>query len=146
MSLFTRSLHWSKLLAVAPALLAGCVAHMSPAVATFDGIVQPMVLGNMDRIGGGAPLAVRTVGEFEGKSDAHFSQTSQTSGNITTTTTEKWANNLEIYENAATALKLGGPNADIRVTTLRTWALGYICCMHNTVYIQGDVVNVGAGK
>jgi hypothetical protein len=146
MSLFTRSPHWRKLLAVAPALLAGCVGHMSPAIATFHGINQPMILGSVDRIGAGAPLAVRTVGEFEGKSDAHFSNTSQRSGNLTITTTENWANSLEIYENAVTALKLGGPNADIRVTTLRTWALGYLCCMHNTVYIQGDVVNVGAGK
>ena len=147
MSLSPRSFHWRKLLlAVAPALLAGCVGHMSPAVATFHGINQPMMLGSLDRIGGGAPLPVRTVGEFEGKSDAHFSQTSSTTGNMTTTTTENWANNLDIYVNAVAALKLGGPAADIRVTTLRTWALGYLCCMHNTVYIQGDVVNVGAGK
>ncbi len=146
MSLSPRSSHWRKLLAVAPALLAGCVAHMSPAVATFQGIDQPMMLGNLDRIGGGAPLTARTVGAFEGKSDAHFSQTKSTSGNMTTTTTENFVNNLEIYENAVAALKLGGPTADIRVTTLRTWALGYLCCMHNTVYIQGDVVNVGAGK
>ena len=145
MSLSTRTSHWRKLLALAPALLAGCVGHMSPALATFQGIQQPMVLGNVDRIGGGPLRPVRTVGQFEGKSDAHFSQTSQTSGNMTTTTTEKWANNLDIYVNAVTALKLGGPDADIHVTTLRTWALGYLCCMHNTVYMEGDV-NVGAGK
>ena len=146
MSLSTRSLHWSKLLAVAPALLAGCVAHMSPAVATFEGIQQPMVLGSMDRIGGGAPLAVRTVGDFEGKADAHFSKTNSTVGNVTYSTTESYANSATIYKNADTALKLGGPSADIRVTTLRTWSIGYLCCMHNSVYIQGDVVNVGAGK
>jgi hypothetical protein len=146
MSLSTRSPHWRKLLVVAPALLAGCVAHMSPAVAKFDGIEQPMMLGSMDRIGGGAPLAVRTVGEFEGKADAHFSKTDQTVGNTTYSTTESWSNSREIYKNAVKALELGGPSADIRVTTLRTWAIGYLCCMHNTVYIQGDVVNVGAGK
>jgi hypothetical protein len=146
MSLSIRSSHWSTLLAVAPALLAGCVAHMSPAVATFQGIEQPMVLGSMDRIGGGAPLAVRTVGDFEGKADAHFSKTDQTVGNMTYTTTERWANSTTIYNNAIKALQLGGPAADIRVTTLRTWSIGYLCCMHNSVYIQGDVVNVGAGK
>ncbi len=146
MSLSTRTSPWRPLLAVAPALLAGCIAHMSPATATFDHIEQPMVLGNVDRIGGGAPLAARTVGEFEGKSSAHFSNTEHTAGNMTYSVTESSFNNLDIYVNAVNALKLGGPDADIRVTTLRTWSIGYLCCMHNTVYIQGDVVNVGAGK
>jgi hypothetical protein len=145
MSLSTRTSPWRTLLAIAPALLAGCVGHMSPAIATFQGINQPMVLGSVDRIGGGALRPSRTVGQFEGKSAAHFSNTEQTVGNTTYTTTEKWANSLDIYVNAVNALKLGGPDADIRVTTLRTWALGYLCCMHNTVYIEGDVV-VGAGK
>lgn len=131
-----------KLLALAPLLLAGCVAHMSPSTANFSGIKRPMMLGNLDRIGGGAPLPSQKVGEFEGKSVAAFSQTH--SGGYETTT--NLVNNLDIFVDAGKAMVLGGPLAEIRVTTLRTWAFGYLCCLKNTVYVVGDVVSVRGAK
>lgn len=124
------------------ALLGGCVGHMKPVAAHFDGIQQPMMLGSLDRIGGGAPLPVTKAGEFEGEATAVYAQSS----NSTSTTTYDAINNLDIYVDAQKALTTAGPGSEIRITTLRNWSKGFISIVKSTVVVEGDVVKVGGAK
>jgi hypothetical protein len=124
----------------------GCLGHFQPAAASFEGISQPVMLGSVDRIGGGAPLPTTKTGDFEGESTAIYSRSTSTTGNIETTTTRDMTNNLQITLDAQKALQNAGPDGGIRVTTLRPWSKGFIVIVKSTVVVEGDVVKVGGGK
>jgi hypothetical protein len=127
-------------------LLSGCLGHFQPATAGFEGITQPVMLGSVDRIGGGAPLSFTKKGQFEGESKAIYSRSTSTSGNIETTTTRDMTDNLQIALDAYAALQASGPDSEIRVTTLRPWSKGFMVIMKSTVLVAGDVVTVGGAK
>ena len=143
-----RNESWSRGAAALFALasLGGCVAHMQPAAAGFAGLPQPIMLGSVDRVGGGAPLPMTKTGEFESESKAVFSNSSSTTGNVRTTVTRDMTDNLQIVVDAAQALGAGGPDSEMRVTTLRPWSKGYMVIVKSTVMVSADVVKVGGAK
>lgn len=130
--------------------VAGCFGTLQPVSATFQGMNNPVLLGPVDRIGGAAPAPARKVGDFEGQASSVFANNEyhSTSGNISYTTTETVSRRDEsqIQVDALKALSVAGGQGDIRVTTLRTWARGWPTGTKNTVYVEGDVVDVGGGK
>jgi hypothetical protein len=138
------------LLAGALLTAAGCFGTIKPVSATFQGMNNPVLLGPVDRIGGAAPTRAHKVGDFEGEASSVFAQNQyhRTSGNITYETTEtvNRRDESQIQIDALKALSVVGGQGDIRVTTLRTWARGWPTGTKNTVYVEGDVVEVGGGK
>ena len=128
-------------------LVAGCVGHLQPSVATFAGIPSPIMLSKVDRIGGGALAPVHKVAEFEGEAVslyAHSETRTEDATTITTTSIDTMrVNNAELYNAAAAALQ-AVPNASIMITKLRPWASGYLSFVKNTVLVEGLVVLVGA--
>jgi hypothetical protein len=130
------------LLALAVAPLAGCFAGFQPSLLTLHGLQKPVMLTSVDRIGGGAALATQKAGAFEGESVSIMTQSQDQNYSYSY---EK-VNNVEVVADAQKALDLGGPDSEIKVTTLRAWARGWPAGVKNTVYIQGDVVKVGGGK
>lgn len=119
-------------------VLAGCFGHMKPTSSYFQNVEAPVLLGPVDRIGGGPALATKKVGGYEGEAVAVLAQ-SESGGYRTTTDIE---NNAGMARGAARALE-GVDNGDIRVGTLRAWSYGYISLMKSTVYVGGSVVKVG---
>jgi hypothetical protein len=143
-----RATRW--LLAGASLAVTGCFGTLQPVSATFQGMNNPVLLGPIDRIGGGSSAPARKVGDFEGEASSVFAQNQyhSTSGNISYETTETVSRRdaSQIQVDALKALSVVGGQGEIRVTTLRTWARGWPTGTKNTVYVEGDVVDVGGGK
>lgn len=119
--------------------LAGCFSGFQPSLLTMHGVKKPIMLSTTDRIGGGAPLSTQKAGEFEGESVSMHSESEDSMYRYTYDRVD----NVQVVTNAQTALGKGGENSEIRVTTLRAWARGWPAGVKNTVYVEGDVVNVG---
>ena len=119
----------------------GCVGHLKPATASFPGVQAPVLLGPVDRIGGGAPLEKTRVRGFSGEAVASLSQS--TSGGYTTTT--DITNNAAIVVKAVKALA-DVANGDIRVSEIRARAWGYISVVKTTVHVSGKVYEVGGAR
>jgi hypothetical protein len=123
--------------------LAGCIGHFKPATGTLQGIHNPVLVGPIDRLGGGKPLATKQVGEYEGQAEALLAQSSSTSGGWTTTTTTDMTDNTGPVVAAVQALAGKGETADIRLSTIRARSYGYLVFIKSRVYLEGSVVLVG---
>jgi hypothetical protein len=126
-------------LACACVLLAGCFGSLQPATATYQGVLRPVLLGPVDRIGGGPALPTERIASYEGEASAHFAR-SETQTHVTES---QGFDNLTMVVVAVEKLEKVGPSGDIRITQLRAWARGYISFIKNEVRIQGTVVSVG---
>jgi len=122
--------------------LAGCFSGFQPSLLTMQGIKKPIMLTPVDRIGGGAPLPTQKVGEYEGESISIHTEHEDSQYRYSFTK----VNNVQAIVDAQKALAKTGPNGAIKVNTLRAWARGWPAGVKNTVYIDGDVVNVGGGQ
>lgn len=125
------------------ALSAGCVGYVKPATGILQGIHQPVLLTPVDRLGGGKPLPTRQVGEYEGQAEAFFAQSSHQSVNYQVTVTHDVTDNTGLAVGALKALADKGPQADIRLTTVRTRSYGWPTGIKSRVYAEGVVVLVG---
>jgi hypothetical protein len=118
----------------------GCFGHLTPATATMSGLDAPVLLGPVDRVGGGKPLATKKVREFEATSKHVF--THSESGGYSTDT--------EIQESSlageAEYATRGGPYKDIRLTEVKPQAVGVISGVKARVDVEGDVVLVQPQK
>ena len=135
-----RNLILAPLLAMA---LAGCIGHIKPATATLQGIHNPVLIGPVDRIGGGKPFTTKQVGDYEGQSEALLAHSSSTSGGYTTTRTTDITDNTGPIVAAVQALEGKGESADIRLSTIRARSYGYLVVAKSRVYLEGSVVLVG---
>lgn len=128
-------------LAIAGGLVTGCFGTLQPATASFQGVQQPVLLGPVDRIGGGPALSTRRVSSYAGSATALFAR-SESSTHVTETNA---FDNLTMVKVAVAKLDPVGPGGDLRVTQVRVWAKGFISFIKNTVRIKGNVVAVGGG-
>lgn len=126
------------LLAPACAFVAGCFGTLQPSTATFEGVNRPVLLGPVDRIGGGSALPTRAVGDYEGEAESFVA-----SDDHSTTLAE---DNASLVHAAVELLDKAGPDGDLRVTKVRAWAWGYIRIIKNKVLIKGNVVAVERSK
>jgi hypothetical protein len=130
------------LLAVCSPALAGCFGTFQPATATFETVDKPVLLGPIDRIGGGAALKTHHVSDYEGEAIS-LSAHSETA---TTTTDTTVIDNVSMVKEARDKLGNAGPTSDIRVTKLRPWAKGYVSFVKNTVLVEGNVVTIEGAR
>ena len=128
-------------LAVVGGLVTGCFGTLQPATASFQGVQQPVLLGPVDRIGGGPALPTRKVSGYSGSASALFAR-SETSTQVTEVTA---FDNLTMVKDAVAKLGPVGAGGDLRVTQVRVWAKGFISFIKNTVRVKGNVVAVGGG-
>lgn len=128
-------------LPVAGALLAGCFGTLQPATANLKGFDRPVLLGPVDRIGGGARLPTRHVAGYEGEATAHFAR-SESGGTVTES---QGFDNLTMVKKAAGKLDQAGPDGELRVTKVRAWGKGFISVIKNSVLVEGEVVAVEGG-
>jgi hypothetical protein len=132
-------------MAVASLTLGGCFSGMQPSLLTLRTINAPVMLSPVDRIGGGTPTPKQKVGDFDGESVSMQAHSEYSSGTMVTTVDETKVNNVQVIVEAARALAAAGPGALIQITKLRVWSRGWPAGVKNTVYIEGDVVRMGAG-
>jgi hypothetical protein len=130
------------LLALASTLVTGCFGTLQPATATFKGLTRPVLLGPVDRIGGGPALPTRHVAGYDGEATAHYAR-SESGGMVSES---QGFDNLTMVKDAVGKLDQAGPAGDLRVRKVRAWAKGFITMVKNSVRVEGSVVAVEGGK
>ena len=120
--------------------------------ASLRGVPLPILLGPVDRVGGGTPLPVTKVFEFDGEASRHFMQGSYstTAGNMVTTTSwqeEHWSGDDAIKAAAWRATK-GDLSKDIHVTKLKAknYVIFFGTAVKAYVAVEGDVMSPGGGR
>ena len=116
--------------------LAGCFGHLTPAGASMAGLSAPVLLGPVDHVGGGKPLATTKIKDFEATAKHSFTN-SQSDGYSTT---------VEISESSLSAeaeyATRNDKYADIRLTEVKPQAVGFISGVKSRVDVEGDVIRV----
>jgi hypothetical protein len=120
--------------------LGGCFGHLTRATATMSGLEAPVLLGPVDRIGGGKPLPTKTLREFEATSKHVFTQGESGGYSISTEISES---SLAAEAEYATR---GNNYKDIRLTEIKPQAVGMISGVKARVDVEGDVVQVQTSK
>jgi hypothetical protein len=120
--------------------LGGCFGNLTPATATMAGLSAPVLLGPVDRVGGGKPLATKTLREFEATS-RHLQTHSESGGySIDTEIAES-----SLAPEAEYAVR-GSDYKDIRLTEVKPQAVGWFVGVKARVDVEGDVVQVTPNK
>lgn len=128
--------------------LSGCATQKT--TATFKDVKMPILLGPVDRIGGGESL--QTIGEEHFSGSAHeFISTKTSESTYSRITTTKTGSTGRDYLSLKLALEYDSrPNWDIRLTHLRprTYSGSFLFGANEsvTVNVLGDVVAVKGGK
>jgi len=117
-------------------LAAGCFGHLTPAGATMGGLEAPVLLGPVDHVGGGKPLASDKTGEFEGTAKHSFTHSES---NGYSTDTDMSESSLGAEAEYATR---NDKYKDIRLTEVKPQAVGFISGVKARVDVEGDVVKV----
>jgi hypothetical protein len=127
------------LLAPLPSLSA-CFGHLTPAEATMAAVEAPVLLGPVDRVGGGKPLPYEKTGEYEATSKHSFSHQESGGYSYDTQIIESETNQEAEYATRGDRYK------DIRLTEVKPQAVGVIAVVKARVDGEGDVVRVKPRK
>ena len=138
---FSDAIPMPRLLALGCSLaLSGCFGHLTPATATMSGLAAPVLLGPVDRVGGGKPLPVKTLREFEATSKHVFSHSESGGYSVDTEISES---SLAAEAEYATR---GSSYKDIRLSEIKPQAVGVISSVKARVDVEGDVVQLQVSK
>ena len=118
----------------------GCFGHITPAEATMAGIEAPVLLGPVDHVGGGAPLKVEELRDFEATS-RHLASHSESGGYSTDIRIVE----LDMRQEAEYATR-GDSRKEIRLTEVKPQADGVLVSVKARVDVEGQVVRVSGGK
>jgi hypothetical protein len=104
------------------------------------GLDAPVLLGPVDRVGGGAPLKVEEVREFEATS-RHLASHSESGGYSTDITIVE----SDLSQEAEYATR-GDSRKEIRLTEVKPQAVGVLVSVKARVDVEGRVVRVSPTK
>ncbi len=126
---------------VAPvSFLTGCFGHLSPAQASMGRVEAPVLLGPVDHVGGGPPLAFEKTGDFEASAKHINTHSEDANYTYDTEIVESDTNAQAEYATRGDAFK------DIRLTEIKPQAVGVLVSSKSRVDLYGDVVRVKPAK
>ncbi len=104
------------------------------------GIEAPVLLGPVDRVGGGTPLKVEELRDFEATS-RHLASHSESGGYSTDITIVE----SDMRQEAEYATR-GDSRKEIRLTEVKPQAVGVLVSVKARVDVEGRVVRVSGAK